>query len=445
MEAAPEHATENDVGIEPGDLIADRYRVVRVIGRGGMGLILEAMHEALGQRVAIKVLRHQGADHAEATARFLAEARALGQLNTRHFPRVTDVATIHEDTPYFVMEYLDGRDLAAVLSADGPLSVETATDYALQVCEALAEAYAAGIVHRDIKPSNLFITHASDGSPLLKVLDLGISKFTSEGDPTVPSLTQTGIVAMMGSPRYMAPEQMRSTKRVDHRADIWSLGVVLHESLTGERPFVGETFPDLCAAISADDPVRVRQVRRDVPIELQDVILRCLAKDPEQRFADVGVLARELAPFAPPDAAVAARRVARIIGAASDDGPPSANPAILAASVAPPRSSFLPAPLPPPAPLPSSPSMPAMDEPDPLAFADSDPVPRALSLAPTAPTGQRPLRGWALAVVAVVAIPAFILGAWLQPVAPTASTPTTPMPSAASSIPAQTSPPTPSP
>jgi len=412
MEAASAIAT--DMGIDPGDVVSGRYRVVRVIGHGGMGVVVEAVHEALGQRVAIKLLRPQGGSHEEAATRFLAEARALAQLKSVHFPRVTDVASLADGTHYFVMEFLDGHDLGAALAVDGVLSVAMTVDYALQVCEALAEAFVAGIVHRDIKPANLFLTKASDGSTLLKVLDFGISKYS----PTATELSMTATRALMGSPRYMAPEQMRSMRRVDHRADIWSLGVVMHEALTGQPPFVGETLPEVCAAIAADDPVRVRQLRRDVPIELQDIILRCLAKDPEQRYKDVAQLATELVPFASADAAVTARRVGRIINGASQ-------------SILPPRMG---APIPslaPPA-LPEPTLEPARESLDDATFVPppSAQLGRSIAAAPVEDrAGRRQLRMWALAIVALVAIPAFIVGA-LQP-SPQMAPDAKPAPSAA--------------
>jgi len=422
MDAATNIAT--DMGIGPGDVVAGKYQVVRVIGHGGMGVVVEAIHEALEQRVAIKFLRPEiGADD-EAASRFLMEAKALARFKSLHIARVTDISSLHEPMPYFVMEYLDGHDLASALAVDGTLSVVHAVDYALQVCEALAEAYTAGIVHRDIQPANLFLTKGTDGTTLVKLLDFGISKHT--GARETPELSMTRTSALMGSPRYMAPEQMRSVKRVDHRADIWSLGVVLHESLTGHPPFVGETLPEVCAAIAADDPVRVRQLRRDVPIELQDVILRCLAKDPEQRFKNVSELANELAPFASPDAAVTARRISRIIV-----GPSMAPPALIH-----------PSPLPP-----APPSLGALDY-----ALPSDVFPSGLPTPlPQPDVAKGRLRRWALISAAVMAIPAFILGVLVltpssapeakpaptsAPVvtkpAPTASTAARPIPPAAS-------------
>jgi serine/threonine-protein kinase len=352
-----------------------------------MGVVVEAVHESLGQRVAIKLLRPREGGFKDATTRFLAEARALGQLKSVHFPRVTDVANLDEQTPYFVMEILDGHDLGAALAVHGTLSVATTVEYALQVCEALAEAYVAGIVHRDIKPSNLFLTTASDGGTVIKVLDFGISKHMADGGDVSVTATR----AMLGSPRYMSPEQMRSTRRVDHRADIWSLGVVMHEMLTGDPPFVGETLPEVCAAIAADDPVRVRQLRRDVPIELQDVILRCLAKDPAQRYANVAELAKELSPFASVDAQATARRVERIIARAGTSvRPPSPD-----AGVAPPTEQQAPKRSLSPAPLGSR------------IESFGPPSAELPSVPPADAAGRRP-GVWALAILALLAIPAVV-------------------------------------
>ena len=375
-----------DMGIRPGDLVSGRYRVGRVIGHGGMGVVVEATHEALDQRVAIKFLRPLERGHEEATLRFVAEARAMGRLQSIHFPRVIDIASLPDGTPYFVMEFLEGYDLGAALAVDGVVSVPTAVDYALQLCEALAEAHTAGIVHRDIKPANIFLTKALDGSTLVKVLDFGISKDTQSTD-----VAMTATRALMGSPRYMAPEQMRSMRKVDHRADIWSLGVVIHEALTGHPPFVGETLPEVCAAIAADDPVRVRQLRRDVPIELQDAILRCLAKVPEQRYQDVGELAHDLVPFASPDAAVTGRRATRIVRGPSR-------------SIAPKALTENPLSLPPP-------DDPIAREPGPISQA---PASRNLPPLPDEMAVRPRFRRWGLVIVAAVAVPAFVVGA-LQP------------------------------
>ena len=305
-------AETNDIAgqIVPGAVVAGKYRITRILGAGGMGLVAEAVHEALGQRVAIKFLRAQTLQ-GEATVRFLREAKAAAQMRSEHVARVTDVATLEGGTPYFVMEYLEGRDLDVAVATDGPLPVSTAVDYVLQACQALAEAHVNGIVHRDLKPANLFLTETSDGGVRVKLLDFGISKYVAKGVDA--ELTMTKTRSLMGTPLYMAPEQMRSLRRVDHRADIWSVGIVLHEILTGQTPFIGDTLPEICAAIAADEPLGLRAHRPELPAELEAVVFKCLAKQPEDRFSDVAALANALIPFAGPEAALSARRISRIL------------------------------------------------------------------------------------------------------------------------------------
>jgi serine/threonine-protein kinase len=297
--------------VKPGDLIAGKYRIVRIIGEGGMGVVVEAVHQTLDQRVAIKFHRPQTSASAESIARFLREAKSAAQIKSEHVVRVTDVAVLEDGDPYFVMEYLEGRDLDDLIQVEGPLPIAVGLDYALQVCEALAEAHAVGIVHRDLKPANLFLANRPDGSVIVKLLDFGISKMLPKGAEAELSMTKTR--ALMGSPLYMAPEQMRSTRRVDHRADIWSLGVLIHEILTGDTPFLGETLPEVCASIAADEPIPLTLKRPDAPLELETVILRCLEKDPDRRFSDVAEFALALAPLAPREAAKSIARIVRIV------------------------------------------------------------------------------------------------------------------------------------
>jgi serine/threonine protein kinase len=304
-------AVGKDVFVNPGDLIAGKYEIVRIIGQGGMGVVVEAMHVALKHRVAIKFLRPESMEQSEAVDRFLREAKAAAQIKNEHVARVTDVATLDSGAPYFVMELLDGRGLDTQIDNDGPLPLQVAIDYTLQVCEALAEAHAAGIVHRDLKPGNLFLAHRSDGSIVVKLLDFGISKVMPTNGIDELSMTRTR--AVLGSPLYMAPEQMRSTRRVDQRADIWSLGVLLHEMLTGETPFLGDTLPEVCASIAADEPLRLTERRPDAPPELEDVILRCLEKDPEHRFANVAEFAESIAKFAGLESLPSVARIGRLL------------------------------------------------------------------------------------------------------------------------------------
>ncbi len=327
MQGAP---VTPEIFIKPGDVIAGKYKIIRIIGEGGMGIVVEAIHEKLDQRVAIKFHRPQAIANEESIARFLREARAAAQIQSEHIARVSDVATLDGGDPYFVMEFLEGEDLDSVIEADGPLTIPVALDYTLQVCEALAEAHALGIVHRDLKPANLFLARRADGTTNVKLLDFGISKTLPKGDDAELNMTKTR--ALMGSPLYMAPEQMRSTKRVDHRADIWSLGVLMHEMLTGETPFVGETLPEVCASIAADEPIPLTTKRLDAPVELERVILRCLEKDSEYRYADVADLITDLAPILPPEAASSVARIVRVLRGRGTTPPP-------VTSIRPPRHS----------------------------------------------------------------------------------------------------------
>jgi len=276
-----------------GDVLAGKYRVDKILGLGGMGMVVAATHLELDQQVALKFMLPAALESPEASARFLREARAAGKLTSEHVCRVTDVGRFDSGEPYIVMEYLEGYDLGTMLKKRGPLRVGPAVDYILQACEGLAEAHAQGIDHRDLKPDNLYLSARADGGHIIKVLDFGISKSTVTG-----IATRTGDI--LGSPAYMAPEQMRSTKDVDSRADVWSLGAVMYQLLTGRLPFTGDSLPTLCLSVLNDDPIPPNEFREDMPVGLAAVILRCLGKEPEARFADVGELAAALGPFASP-------------------------------------------------------------------------------------------------------------------------------------------------
>jgi eukaryotic-like serine/threonine-protein kinase len=294
--------------VREGDVLSGKYRVEVMIGGGGMGVVFAATHLHLHTRVALKVLRPDVERGGVAVARLLREARACARIQAEHVVRVLDVGSLDTGAPYIVMEHLTGRDLRVELRARGPLGVEDAVEYVLHACEAVAQAHAAGIVHRDLKPSNLFLTRGPDGAPCVKVLDFGIAKaLDDDGAGDEPSLTTSR--AFLGSPMYMSPEQIRSAKTVDTQTDVWALGLILFELLTGSRPFTGGSVSARLAAIAADPPILLRTLRPEAPAGLEEAILRCLEKDPARRTPGVAALARALAPFAPPRAAGSIERV----------------------------------------------------------------------------------------------------------------------------------------
>jgi serine/threonine protein kinase len=296
--------------VQPGEVIADRYRVERVIGVGGMGIVLAARHLQLDHLVAIKLLLPEVVDNTEAVSRFLREARAAVRIQNEHVARVTDVGTLPTGAPYMVMEYLEGTDLAALVRSNGPLPIEDAVDFLLQACEAVAEAHSLGIVHRDLKPGNLFLVRRADGSRVVKVLDFGISKTTGIGGAGAP-MTNTAV--MMGTPLYMSPEQLSSARDVDARADIWSLGIILFELLTGRLPFAGDTIPQLCVAIMHAPPTRMSSLRPDVPAGLDAIVARCVEKTRQLRYGSVADFSRALLEFAPARSGVSVERVTHIL------------------------------------------------------------------------------------------------------------------------------------
>jgi len=291
-----------------GTLLADKYRLDREIGRGGMGIVYAAHHETLGQQVAVKLLAVPG--HAPPTVvdRFLREARAVVRLRSEHVVRVYDVGSLPGGIHYLVMDLLEGEDLMRRLQTKGVLPIEEAVDLLVQACAGLSEAHTAGVVHRDVKLGNLFVTRRRDGSACLKVLDFGISKVTQGIDSDL-DLTETA--ALLGSPMYMAPEQIKNAKTVDARADLWALGVVAHRLLTGHPPFAGDSPMAICAAITAEPPADVRARRPEVPAALATVIGSCLEKAPERRPATAALLALALAPFGSAETRALANRLAR--------------------------------------------------------------------------------------------------------------------------------------
>ena len=292
--------------VEIGAILAGKYRVDRILGQGGMGVVVQATHLSLNQPVAIKFLLPEVARNPQTVQRFLREAQAAVRLRSEHVARVIDVSALETGAPYMVLEYLDGTDLAHFPREQ--LTVGVIVDLVLQACEALADAHALGIVHRDVKPANFFVTRRSDGSLLLKVLDFGISKAGGSNDAKL-----TGTQTVMGTPAYMSPEQMRSSRNVDHRSDIWSLGVVLYELLQGMPPFEADTFSSMVIKV-VTEPLPPMTAR--LPAGLPDVVYHCLDKDVNRRFQNVAALAAALASYAGSSvqAALTVDRTSRVLG-----------------------------------------------------------------------------------------------------------------------------------
>jgi len=297
--------------VAQGALLANKYRVERILGQGGMGYVVEARHITLDERVALKFLLPEYAKHPEASARFLREARAAVKIKSEHVARVSDVGTLDSGAPYMVMEYLDGAGWAQKVQKSGVLSVEDAIDYSLQACEAFAEAHSYGIVHRDLKPANLFLAKRPDGSPLVKVLDFGISKVIGGGDH---ALTKT--TTAMGSALYMSPEQMQETRGVDHRTDVYSMGIALFELLAGRQPFYAETLPQLCAEVLTGVPTPLSAYRPDISADLAARIEKAYERDKNKRYQSIAEFAVALAPFAPERSRATIERLARMGGLA---------------------------------------------------------------------------------------------------------------------------------
>jgi serine/threonine protein kinase len=292
-------ASPNDgaaAGKRCGEILAGKYRIVRLIGEGGMGQVYEAEHATVGRRFAVKFLRPHLASNEEALARFRREARAAGALDSEHIATVTDFDVAADGSPFLVMEYLEGRSLGQLLAEEGPLPVPRAAGALLQVCRGLEVAHAAGILHRDLKPDNLFVVRRADGSERVKILDFGIAKLMYSAEP-LP--IQTG--GAIGTPFYMAPEQARGDKAVDERIDVYALGVILYELLSGEKPHPGDCGNAVLAHVLTKSAVPLDTVRSGLPPPLVELVHRALAFEPRDRPPTVKALGRELENFVAPE------------------------------------------------------------------------------------------------------------------------------------------------
>ena len=289
---APAQASDRPA-LEPGAIVAGKYRIDGFLGAGGMGVVLSATHLELDAPVAIKVVRDDFAANEAVVSRLLFEARAVARMQSVHVVRVLDVARLENGAPYIVMEKLRGGDMATLLEERTAIPVAEAVNYLLQACEGLIEAHGLGIVHRDLKPENLYLARTPEGV-VLKILDFGISKDLGttlrEGRRT--TLTKGG--AVIGSPSYMAPEQIRAEPNLDARADIWSLGTILFELLTGHCPFEAESVAAMYQKVLYEDPPSLTEVLPGAPSELNTIIQLCLRKDPNDRFQSVLELANAL-------------------------------------------------------------------------------------------------------------------------------------------------------
>ncbi|MBK8942162.1 MAG: serine/threonine protein kinase [Polyangiaceae bacterium] len=299
-----------ELNVRPGEILAGKYAVERVLGQGGMGAVLAVRHVMLDERRALKLMLPSAMGGHQAVERFVREARAAARLKSDHVTRVHDVGLLPTGQPYIEMELLEGQDLSTILATRGPLPAAEVVGWMLQVCEALQEAHASGVVHRDLKPANLFLTHRPNGAECIKVLDFGVAKIQGAQDT---SLTTTGTA--LGSPLYMSPEQMYGASHAEPRSDIWSLGVIMFQLLTQKVPFNGESVTAVALAVVNMPTPSVAALRGDLPPALEAVVMRCLQKPTAARYGSAAELA-------------AALRAARDGGPAVDASPASSHPAL---------------------------------------------------------------------------------------------------------------------
>src|SRR6188768_2808605 len=277
----PAREPVEDVASLVGSTVAGKYRIERLIGRGGMGAVYAAQNTAIGKRVALKFLSREAAQHRDAARRFQREAQAASLVESEHIVQVFDAGTSDEGLPFLVMEQLTGEDLRARLTREGKLALPDALAIVTQLLRGLVRAHAAGIVHRDLKPDNVFLCARDDGALLVKLVDFGISKL--ERATMSERLTRRGTV--LGSAYYMSPEQAQASDAVDQRSDLYGVGLILFELLAGRPPHLAPTLESVLVAICTQDAPDVRSLRPDVPEAVAQAIARALEREPAARFA----------------------------------------------------------------------------------------------------------------------------------------------------------------
>jgi eukaryotic-like serine/threonine-protein kinase len=307
-----EQFVRRDELVREGEVLAGKYRVERIPGRNGLGVLVQVRHMELGQEVTLKFLVPDACMYPEFVQRFIREARAAVKIQGEHVARVTDVGRLASGAPYMVREFLRGPDLSEVLKVRGPLPVIEACDYIIQAAEAVAEAHALGIAHRNLRPTTLVVTRRTDGAPLVKVFDFAAAEALHVEPFTKQSVSLVGSSALLASLPYLSPEQVRDPQGVDFRADVYGLGAILYELLSGIPPFEAESAPALLAMVAADLPVRLRTLRFGLPAPLEEAVMRALEKSRELRFSTVAELALALKPFASAESTGSIERIVRL-------------------------------------------------------------------------------------------------------------------------------------
>ena len=307
-----EHALPRSVGI--GDVIAGRYRIDRILGEGGMGVVFGATHLELQESVAVKLMLPSLVGHPESAARFAREARATVRIKSEHVARLFDFGKLPDGSPFMVMEYLEGENLAARLERGDSTPIQEAVDILIEACSGVADAHRLGIVHRDLKPENMFLAREEE-RVVLKILDFGISKADMLASAT---RTEGG----MGTPAYAAPEQLRCAVDAGATADIWSLGVVTFELLTGSLPFPIKSFAEMCVAVLTERPPSPRELRPEIEEGLAQVVLTAMSLEPDARYQTVSAFAAALTPYASERGQAMATRLQQRSGSDSDASSP---------------------------------------------------------------------------------------------------------------------------